>query len=104
MVSMIHESAVIRMAKLLRARRLELRLSQRHLADSAGVSSSVVSRAERGGDALLSTWEKLFDGLGDRLELDSTRWSEEGEEILMDERDARLERRHEGLMARLGRR
>lgn len=67
-------------------------MSQRHLADSAGVNPSVVNRAERGGDALLSTWERLFDGLGDRLEFDSCRTSEEAEELLMDEGDARRER------------
>jgi transcriptional regulator with XRE-family HTH domain len=99
---MVHESAVTRMANLLRKRRLELRVSQRHLADSARLSPSVVNRAERGGDLLLSTWQKLFDGLGDRLEFDSTRSSEEAEELLIDEGEARRERRREGLMARFG--
>lgn len=92
------------MAALLKQRRLELRLSQRHLADSAGVSSSVVSRAERGGKALLCTWEKLFNGLGERLEFDSTRDSEDAEGLLAQEREARRERRLQGLLARFGRR
>ena len=101
---MIHENATARMASLLKQRRLELRLSQRHLADSAGVSPSVVSRAERGGEALLSTWEKLFCGLGEYLEFDSTRYSEDAEVLLAEEREARRKRRFEGLMARFGRR
>jgi len=101
---MIHERAVTRMENLLRLRRQELHMSQRHLADSARVSPSVVNREERGGDLLLSTWEKLFDGLGDRLEFDSTRSSEDAEGLLIDEGEARRERRLEGLMARFGRR
>jgi len=101
---MLHDNATTRMAALLKQRRLELRLSQRHLADSAGMSPSVVSRAERGGEALLSTWEKLFCGLGEYLEFDSTRDSDEAEGLLAEERKARRERRFEGLMARFGRR
>jgi transcriptional regulator with XRE-family HTH domain len=101
---MIHENATTRMAALLKQRRLELRVSQRHLADSAGVSPSVVSRAERGGEALLSTWEKLFSGLGERLELDSTRASDDVEGLLVEEGEARRERRYQGLLARFGRR
>lgn len=92
------------MTNLLRQRRLELRMSPRHLADSARVSPSVVNRAERGGDLLLSTWEKLFDGLGDRLEFDSTRAREDAEGLLAEQGEARRERRFEGLMARFGRR
>jgi len=95
---MIHDSAATRMAALLRKRRLELRISQRVLADSAGVNPSVVSRAERGADALLSTWEKLFNGLGDYLILDSTRSSEDAEGLLIEQGEARRERRLEGLM------
>ena len=101
---MIHDNATTRMVALLKQRRLELRLSQRHLADSAGVSPSVVSRAERGGEALLSTWEKLFNGLGERLEFDSTRDSEDAEGLLIEEGEARRERRYQGLLARFGRR
>ena len=101
---MIHENATTRMAILLKQRRFELRMSQRHLADSAGVSPSVVSRAERGGEALLSTWEKLFNGLGERLEFDSTRDSEDAEGLLVEEGEARRERRYQGLLARFGRR
>lgn len=79
-------------------------MSQRHLADSAAVSPSIVSRAERGGELVLSTWEKLFNGLGDYLLLDSTRSSEDAEGLIIEQGEARRERRREGLMARFGRR
>lgn len=99
---MILDSAVSRMAALLRKRRHELRISQRQLADSAGVNVSVVNRAECGNDALLSTWEKLFNGLGDRLELASTDFSEDAAGVLSEEAHRRNERRREGLLSRFG--
>lgn len=79
-----------------------MRISQRVLADFAGVNQSVVSRVERGDDALLSTWQKLFDGLGERVEFVSTRSCDEIEDILKDENDERRDRRLLGLMARFG--
>jgi transcriptional regulator with XRE-family HTH domain len=99
-MSDLFDSAVSRMAALLKKRRLERRISQRQLADSAGVNQSVVSRAERGGDALLSTWDALFQGLGDRLELDSTEFSEEAGDLLDEEAERRRENRDRGLSAR----
>ncbi len=99
---MIHENLAERLGKLLRKRRRELRISQRVLADFAGVNQSVVCRVERGDDALMSTWQKLFDGLGERVEFISTRSCEEGADILKDENDERRERRLLGLMARFG--
>jgi transcriptional regulator with XRE-family HTH domain len=60
---------VKRLGDLLRILRRERRISQRQLADEAGFNSSVVNRAERGGDALFSTWDRLFRGLGHRLRI-----------------------------------
>ncbi|MCX5794290.1 MAG: helix-turn-helix transcriptional regulator [Elusimicrobia bacterium] len=48
------------MATSLKELRLDRGISQRQLADQAGVNASVVHRAERGEDAKLSTWGKLF--------------------------------------------
>lgn len=103
MMDMILDSAVTRISALLRKRRSERRISQRQLADSAGVNQSVVSRAERGGDALLSTWDALFQGLGDRLELDSTEFSEDAGAVLDEEALRRSDNRRWGLLARLSR-
>lgn len=50
-----------------------------HLADVAEVNVSAVQRAERGGNAKLSTWIKLFEGLGYRLLFDVVETSEEME-------------------------
>ena len=65
----------------------------RVLADGAGVNVSVVSRAEHGGGALLSTWIKLFNGLGYCRVLDAYEASEEGPELIAAESDRRLRRR-----------
>ncbi|MBI5623279.1 MAG: helix-turn-helix transcriptional regulator [Elusimicrobia bacterium] len=72
------------MAALLKKLREGRGISQRQLAEHAGVHASVVSRAERGEDAKLSTWGRLFEGLG---------------YLLAEERDRRLDRRAEGLCA-----
>ena len=101
---MIHDDLTTRIAALLKKRRRERGISQRQLADYAKVNQSVVNRAERGGDTRLSTWEKLFEGLGDRLELDSTELCEEAGDLLAEEAERRRERRREGLLARFGQR
>lgn len=90
---------VRRMATLLIKLRLERGISQRQLADQAGVNASVVHRAERGEDAKLSTWGKLFEGLGYRLLIDATELAEETGDLLAEEHNRRLERRSEGLCA-----
>jgi hypothetical protein len=86
------------MAQHLRDLRRERRISKRQLADTAGVNVSVVHRAENGGDAKLSTWIKLFEGLGWYLLLDSTEQSEEASGVLSEENERRRERRLEGLI------
>lgn len=58
------------MAELLERLRRERGISQLQLADGAKVNSSVVNRAERGGNATLETWVKLFEGLGYCLSFD----------------------------------
>ena len=87
------------MAALLKELRQQRGISLRQLADEAGVNASVVSRAESGKDAKLSTWDKLFEGLGYRLLWNATELCEEAAELLGDESERRRERRREGLCA-----
>lgn len=92
-MSVIHESAGERISFLLRKLRQERRISQLQLADQAGVNPSVVHRAECGENAKLSTWDRLFKGLGYRLEFDVLETCEEAAELISDEAEARQERR-----------
>lgn len=94
---MVNKSAVQRISGLFKQLREERRISKRHLADEAGVNVSVVCRAERGEDARLSTWEKLFEGLGYRLDWEVSESSEEAPDLIAEEADARLERQRQGL-------
>lgn len=87
------------MATLLKQLRQERRISQLQLADQAGVDASVVNRAERGENAKLATWEKLFEGLGYRLLIEATELAEETGELLIEEADRRRENRRQGLCA-----
>jgi transcriptional regulator with XRE-family HTH domain len=83
------------MAALLKELRLARGISQLQLAAEAGVNVSVAHRAEQGGDAKLSTWGKLFEGLGYRILIDATELAEETADLLAEERDRRLDRRAE---------
>ena len=78
--------------------RRERRISQRQLADEAGVDPSVVSRAEHGADAALSTWIKLYRGLGYLLVFDVQELAEEIPDLLLEEAARRRERRLMGLI------
>ena len=91
------ENAVSRLAARLRQLRQERGISLRQLADSAGVNPSVVSRVERGGDAKLTTWDRLFEGLGYGLLWEATELAEDIPDLLSEEADRRRERRQEGL-------
>jgi transcriptional regulator with XRE-family HTH domain len=91
------DQAVARASALLRELRSDRRISQRQLADEAGVSPALVNRVERGRDARLSTWAKLFEGLGYRFE--ATELFEEAAALLEEERDRRSKRQHDGLCA-----
>jgi DNA-binding XRE family transcriptional regulator len=93
--SMDSDEAVARAAARLRELRRERRISQRQLADEAGVNPALVNRVERGRDARLSTWAKLFEGLGYRFE--ATELCEEAADLLALERGRRWQRRHDGL-------
>lgn len=48
----------------LSALRRSRRVSQRHLAEVSGVDQADISRLERGADARLTTWKRLFSALG----------------------------------------
>lgn len=87
-----------RLGDLLSAIRRRTGISQLQLADEAGVNSSVVNRAERRGDALGSTWEKLFLALGHRLSFDTEELAEECADVLREEAARRRARRREGLL------
>ena len=53
-----------RMSSMLKRLRHDRGISQHQLAEQSGVNASVINRAERGNDARLSTWDKLFEALG----------------------------------------
>ena len=94
---MEHEEASLRAGRQLRELRHERRISQRQLADEAGVDVSMVARVERGRDARLSTWTRLFEGLGYRLILETHELCEEAEDLLTEESVRRSQRRLDGL-------
>jgi transcriptional regulator with XRE-family HTH domain len=91
------DEAVARTAARLRELRGERRISQRQLAFEAGVNPALVNRVERGRDARLSTWIKLFEGLGYRFE--AAEMCEEAEDLLQEERELRSKRQYDGLCA-----
>jgi len=92
-----YEEASRRAGRQLRELRLGRKISQRQLADEAGVDSSLVTRVERGQDARLSTWTKLFEGLGYRLILETEEMCEEAVDLLDEEAARRAQRRLDGL-------
>lgn len=87
-----------RLAELLERLRRERGISQLQLADEAKVNSSVVNRAERGGNATLETWVKLFAGLGYCLSFDVEEVAEECADVLAEEAERRRENRLMGLV------
>ncbi len=91
------EEAAGRAATELRRTREERGISQRQLADEAGVNPALVSRVERGRDARISTWARLFFALGYELRFDLNELAEEMPDLLLEERDRREERVIEGL-------
>ncbi len=82
----------------LRELRLERRISQNQLADEAGVNVSQVSRVEAGRDGQLSTWLKLYRGLGYDIRLELQELSEESGDLLSEESSRRAERRTAGML------
>lgn len=90
---MTKDTAVSRLAALLRKLRDERRISKRQLADEAKVNVSIVIGAERGENAKLATWEKLFTGLGYRLDWEVVELAEEIGDLLIEEAERRRERR-----------
>jgi hypothetical protein len=87
----------IRLANLLRELRDERRISRRLLAEAADLNHSAVCRAERATDMRLSTWDRLFWGLGVRLEWRVQELDEGYPEALTEEGENRRERQLEGL-------
>ena len=86
------------LAETLSRLRRERRISQRQLADAAKVNASVVSRAERGGNAAIETWVKLFSGLGYAVLFDVQELAEECGDLLAEEAQRRRDNRRWGLI------
>ncbi|MBI2387564.1 MAG: helix-turn-helix transcriptional regulator [Elusimicrobia bacterium] len=86
------------MAENLRRLRRERGISQRQLADEAKVNSSVVNRAERGGNTAIETWIKLFSGLGYVVLFDVQELAEECGDLLAEEAQRRRDNRRWGLL------
>ena len=89
------ETNACRLGRLLREWRGKRRTSRRVLAEFAGVSHTSFARAERGADARVSTWERLFEALGCRLVLtvEEADGADDCEDYLLHETDRRLGRR-----------
>jgi transcriptional regulator with XRE-family HTH domain len=84
----------------LRVMRRREGLSQRHLAEKAGVDSSIIGDLERGADGRLSTWNRLFDVFGYQAVFLPLSVTEEGEDLLRQEIEERRERMEAGRAAR----
>lgn len=76
--------------------RLSRRVSQRHLAEVSGVDQADISRMERGADARLSTWLKLFAALGFEAVLMPLENCEDTQDFLERQTSEREERRRAG--------
>ena len=96
-----HEALEVYPGARLRALRLSLEISQRQLAELSGVDQSVICRLERGGDALWSTWRRLFAGLGYYAVL-SPAHEDEGDTLVEDGQRLRRDRMEAGRRARWG--
>ena len=81
----------------LRGLREDRGISQRQLADATGIKQSMISRLERGSDARLSTWRRLFGGLNYEAVLTPLPGIEEGDDLLQEEAQRRRERQRAGL-------
>jgi len=77
--------------------RSALRISQRHLAEAAGLHHPVVARLEGGADARLSTWRRVFEALGYFAVLAPVEFGDEWQEVLADQREERRQRQLDGL-------
>jgi transcriptional regulator with XRE-family HTH domain len=82
----------------LRELRLERGISQKQLADEAGVNVSQISRVEAGRDAQLSSVLKIYRGLGYQVRFELQEISEEAGGLLSEEAWRRQERRADGLL------
>ena len=76
----------------LRVMRSSRRVSQRHLAAESGVSQAIISRLERGADARLATWQRLFTALGFDAILLPRPSCEDAEDLIKDENERRKDR------------
>ena len=90
---------VMRNGARLKELRQERRISRNQLADEAGVSVSQVWRVESGRDSQLSTFLKLFAGLGYGVKLELFEICDEAGDLLEEESQRRKDRRLEGMLS-----
>ena len=87
----------------LRVLRGDRDISQRQLAEDAGVDQSYLSRLERvAADARWEVWRKLFGALGYEALLAPLPVSEEAVELLEEEKQRRRDRMEAGRFSRWG--
>ena len=87
----------------LRALRGGRGMSQRQLAQDAGVDQSFLSRLERGtADARWDIWRKLFAAMGYEAVIAPFPASEDAEDFIRDEIQRRKERMEAGRLTRWG--
>ncbi|MFI5345809.1 MAG: helix-turn-helix domain-containing protein [Elusimicrobiota bacterium] len=79
--------------------RLERHISRNQLADEAGVNVSQVWRVESGRDSQLTTFLKLYAGLGYTIKLELLEICDEVGDLLDEESQRRKDRRLEGMLS-----
>jgi transcriptional regulator with XRE-family HTH domain len=79
--------------------RRERRISRNQLADEAGVNVSQVWRVESGRDSQLSTFLKLYAGLGYGVKFELFEFCDEAGDLLDEESQRRKDRRLAGMLS-----
>lgn len=100
---MDHEEIFEDLGRRLRSLRRSRGISQRHLAEIAGVSQSFICRLERDGDERWTALQRLFSALGHDVALLPQEYGEDDlENFLRDGIRRRKDRMEEGRRARWG--
>ena len=86
----------------LRALRLSLGVSQRHLSEDSGVAQSVISRVESGREVRWELLRRLYQSLGHEPLIVPLATSEDAGSLISDEIQKREDRAEAGRFARWG--